>query len=513
MGLLTNAMSKGAAAGTAGAVAAGASQDSEAGFGFNAVGDLVLKGWHGGAAGIDKMSTSKIGTGEGEIAFGWGLYQADRRGVGEHYRRLVQRMRGMKKPDGEITIGDATLPIQFDRWAEYKSLKQQGAFDSVEQEKEYVVNMATSSIKDEMDMFAIYSKNLDTTEVSLANAERMAEDDSWMEEGIEGLAGDKDTDFPPFESGWGDWFTASNGQDYPVGPWGHDFSKFDDNNFELLDEATKEINRRPEMSHLSLTPEEPDEYLVSNGLTFSTPGEVLITETGQKFKARSPEHYAWAKKATDELYWNADHQKNQLTYEIKEQDALPKWVGEEPEDVSALYRLHSDISPTEIMNWERRFGEQAPYIREAAYDVTRKNAQLALADEALQSKEMVEAWQLYLHGLDDSTYMKGVPDHREVLDMLEDYLGGPPGSSSSYRPELGGDQEVLLGPGDAGYELAKSFNLMRTKNPHQYGDEFGDALYIIDEALNSKQSQIIQSKADLIKAERTGEYPSGLPHQ
>ena len=44
---------------------------------------------HGTPHKVDKFSTQKIGTGEGAQAYGWGLYFAENRGVGEQYRNAL----------------------------------------------------------------------------------------------------------------------------------------------------------------------------------------------------------------------------------------------------------------------------------------------------------------------------------------------------------------------------------------------------------------------------------------
>jgi hypothetical protein len=45
--------------------------------------------FHGTPHKVDKFSTAKIGTGEGAQAYGWGLYFAENRGVGEQYRNAL----------------------------------------------------------------------------------------------------------------------------------------------------------------------------------------------------------------------------------------------------------------------------------------------------------------------------------------------------------------------------------------------------------------------------------------
>ena len=48
-----------------------------------------MVGWHGTPHKVDKFSSSKIGTGEGAQAFGYGLYFAGKKEVAEHYRQAL----------------------------------------------------------------------------------------------------------------------------------------------------------------------------------------------------------------------------------------------------------------------------------------------------------------------------------------------------------------------------------------------------------------------------------------
>src|SRR5690606_6432904 len=51
-------------------------------------GPVAQRAYHGTRTrGIDRFSLDKIGTGEGNQSFGWGLYFAGERAVGDHYRR------------------------------------------------------------------------------------------------------------------------------------------------------------------------------------------------------------------------------------------------------------------------------------------------------------------------------------------------------------------------------------------------------------------------------------------
>ena len=60
--------------------------------------------WHGSPHKFEQPDLSKMGTGEGAQAFGWGFYTAEARGVGEGYRKDLSGYDELviNKPDGDI---------------------------------------------------------------------------------------------------------------------------------------------------------------------------------------------------------------------------------------------------------------------------------------------------------------------------------------------------------------------------------------------------------------------------
>ena len=72
-------------AGLAGLLAAGQSDDADAGF-VTKGGKTLLEAWHGSPHKFDKFSMDQIGTGEGAQAYGHGLYFADSKDLGVQYR-------------------------------------------------------------------------------------------------------------------------------------------------------------------------------------------------------------------------------------------------------------------------------------------------------------------------------------------------------------------------------------------------------------------------------------------
>ena len=76
----------------AGLLAAGQSEDADAGF-ITKGGKTLLEAWHGSPHKFDKFSMDYIGTGEGAQAYGHGLYFADREDVAKAYRDALTRPR------------------------------------------------------------------------------------------------------------------------------------------------------------------------------------------------------------------------------------------------------------------------------------------------------------------------------------------------------------------------------------------------------------------------------------
>ena len=75
--------------------------------------------WHGGPVkGIDEFSTKFVGTGEGNVNQGWGIYTTSSKFIGNWYREKESMLRGMQGSDGglyQIRVNDAS-PEQFLRW-------------------------------------------------------------------------------------------------------------------------------------------------------------------------------------------------------------------------------------------------------------------------------------------------------------------------------------------------------------------------------------------------------------
>lgn len=70
------------------------------------------RAFHGTPHKVDRFALAKIGTGEGAQAFGWGLYFASERAVGEHYRQALSgtHVETSRGPMGYSELVDALIP-------------------------------------------------------------------------------------------------------------------------------------------------------------------------------------------------------------------------------------------------------------------------------------------------------------------------------------------------------------------------------------------------------------------
>lgn len=84
--------------------------------------------WHGGPVkGIDRLSTDFVGTGEGDVVKGWGLYTSSSKFVANHYRTKESLFRGKEAEDGglyQLRTKDSVHPTKFLQWDDASQSKQ-----------------------------------------------------------------------------------------------------------------------------------------------------------------------------------------------------------------------------------------------------------------------------------------------------------------------------------------------------------------------------------------------------
>ncbi len=70
--------------------------------------DPGLRGWHGSGSIYSAVDIAAVGSGEGNIAYGWGYYATTSKGIGGHYRHQTSQ------PGARIQVGDVSIDIGSD---------------------------------------------------------------------------------------------------------------------------------------------------------------------------------------------------------------------------------------------------------------------------------------------------------------------------------------------------------------------------------------------------------------
>tara|TARA_R110000751_G_scaffold307689_1_gene430608 strand:+ start:23 stop:1954 length:1932 start_codon:yes stop_codon:yes gene_type:complete len=98
-----------------------------------------IDAWHGSPHRLDSFSMANIGTGEGNQAFGHGLYFAEDQGIGEFYSGVLSKNKSRMKSI-EKAVGDEELADAFDSYMVMGSDPYQAAEDFVEVYSERIDN-------------------------------------------------------------------------------------------------------------------------------------------------------------------------------------------------------------------------------------------------------------------------------------------------------------------------------------------------------------------------------------
>ena len=98
-----------------------------------------IDAWHGSPHRLDSFSMANIGTGEGNQAFGHGLYFAEDQGIGEFYSGVLSKNKSRMKSI-EKAVGDEELADAFDSYMVMGSDPYQAAEDYVEVYSERIDN-------------------------------------------------------------------------------------------------------------------------------------------------------------------------------------------------------------------------------------------------------------------------------------------------------------------------------------------------------------------------------------
>jgi hypothetical protein len=106
----------------AGLLAAGQSEDADAGF-VTRGGKTLLEAWHGSPHKFDRFSMDQIGTGEGAQAYGHGLYFADSEDLARGYKSKLEKGGGLSDDD---TIARVLNSVDGDAEKAVAELRRRG---------------------------------------------------------------------------------------------------------------------------------------------------------------------------------------------------------------------------------------------------------------------------------------------------------------------------------------------------------------------------------------------------
>jgi hypothetical protein len=174
----------------AGVVAAGQSEDADAGF-ITKGGRTLLEAWHGSPHKFDKFSMDQIGTGEGAQAYGHGLYFADSEDVARGYReRLTKDGKDivdirLKKAGGDIDKAIADTEAMAEKY------RQGGALSYAESNEEDLRFLRQFKETGQVDDGALYRTEIDVTPESLLDLDKPLNNQSdYVQERLQGIMGE-----------------------------------------------------------------------------------------------------------------------------------------------------------------------------------------------------------------------------------------------------------------------------------------------------------------------------------
>lgn len=103
--------------------------------------DKLAVAWHGSPHEFDQVDLSRVGTGEGVQAYGWGFYAASKRDVAEHYRNKLSQNRGSPIYKGKTILNRKGQPMLVNE--DWRSLLEgylQAAVDNGETLSQFIAH-------------------------------------------------------------------------------------------------------------------------------------------------------------------------------------------------------------------------------------------------------------------------------------------------------------------------------------------------------------------------------------
>ena len=177
-------------AGLAGLLAAGQSEDSEAGF-ITKGGKTLLEAWHGSPHKFDKFSMDSIGSGEGAQAYGHGLYFTDSEDIARGYKSKLEKGGGLSDDD---TMARILNSVDGDTEKAVAELRRRGNAslqgETPENAKRFF-QMAQRVDGGHDPRGALYRTEIDVTPESLLDLDKPLNNQSdYVQERLQGIMGE-----------------------------------------------------------------------------------------------------------------------------------------------------------------------------------------------------------------------------------------------------------------------------------------------------------------------------------
>ena len=114
---------------------------------------LFQSAYHGTPHAVDKFTTDRIGTGEGNQVYGWGMYFAEQKEVAEWYRKNINDMDRVREINSQLTRLAKTMS-QFEVQGAYRKYSDQKGYAAAEK-YDALMDERESVIQDEGKLYEV----------------------------------------------------------------------------------------------------------------------------------------------------------------------------------------------------------------------------------------------------------------------------------------------------------------------------------------------------------------------
>ena len=144
-----------------------------------------MKGYHGTPHDFDRFDMSKIGTGEGAQAYGYGMYFGEKEGIGKHYRDKLVAMRqskvnrALKASNGDLNLAIKNTKKEIDR---LKNLTNHGderkRISFLAMEEDALKDLQTIASEGELNLGKMYEVEIDASPDEFINFDARLDEQS-----------------------------------------------------------------------------------------------------------------------------------------------------------------------------------------------------------------------------------------------------------------------------------------------------------------------------------------------